>query len=71
MEAGREKRLSHITSVLLLSVISATFLPWEWGQGGVQGAEGHYCPSDLEGYFCACRRDIQQPGYSHREPEGD
>ena len=41
METGREKQLSHITSVPLPSVVSATFLPRRWGQGGVEGAGGY------------------------------
>lgn len=39
MEAAREKQLSHITSVPLPSILSATFLPQGWGQGGMEGAE--------------------------------
>lgn len=39
MEAAREKQLSHITSVPLSSMLSATFLPQGWRQGGMERAE--------------------------------
>lgn len=67
MEAGREKQLSNITSLLLPSVTSATFLPQTWGEGEKEGTlmlPPHACPSDLEGLSLACSFET---GCSHQE----